>query len=85
MGLKALFLGNKAYRAHKDRKKAFEKMEKMSLDKEKYGLLGYHYDFEKEVGKELWQEYLKVQAIFRNADMYSLKTLYQTLRYDRAE
>lgn len=40
----------------------FERMEKLSLDKEKYGLLGYHYDFKKEnTGK-------KAVAIFTNSD-----------------
>lgn len=40
----------------------FERMEKLSLDKERYSLLGYHYDFEKEnTGK-------KEVGIFTNSD-----------------
>jgi len=40
----------------------FERMEKLPLDKERYGLLGYHYDFKKEnTGK-------KEVAIFTNSD-----------------
>ncbi len=40
----------------------YERMEKLPLDKERYGLLGYHYDFEKEnTGR-------KEVAIFTNSD-----------------
>lgn len=40
----------------------FEKMEELPLDKSKYGLLGYHYDFKKEnTGK-------KKAVIFTNSD-----------------
>ena len=40
----------------------FEHMEKLPLDKDRYGLLGYHYEFEKEnTGK-------KEVAIFTNSD-----------------
>ena len=41
---------------------AFERMEELGLDKDRYGLLGYHYDFEKEnTGK-------REVAIFTNSD-----------------
>ncbi len=43
-------------------RRVFERMESLNLDKEKYGLLGYHYDFKKEnTGK-------KEAVIFTNSD-----------------
>ncbi|MBP3783422.1 MAG: accessory Sec system glycosylation chaperone GtfB [Butyrivibrio sp.] len=52
----------------------FERMDKLPLDKEKFSLLGYHYDFEKEnTGK-------KEAAVFTNSDeIENLEDIVKTL------